>query len=371
MLQKIYIIAGEASADLHGSRLMKSFNEVSSELEWRGWGGSKMIENGLHADIRYEDASFMGFVEVLKNITYILKLFSITKSSILEFKPDALILIDYPGFNLRMAKWAKTKGIPVYYYIAPQVWAWKEKRVKILQQNVQKLFVILPFELKYFTGHKVKTYYFGHPLSNLIQSFHPSPTFRSLNHLTNKSIIALLPGSRVQEIKTMLPIFLKAVSKECKYQIVLAGLTHHAQLYKELITKSGNCSVAVIYNSTYDILANSRIALVTSGTATLETALFKVPQIVCYKGNRISYWIARKLIKVPYISLVNLILKRKVVTELIQDSFNVEQLKFELSRLKEHDIRSNILQDYRELISGLLSDNPSQRIVQEIISDFN
>ncbi|MEO6190513.1 MAG: lipid-A-disaccharide synthase [Saprospiraceae bacterium] len=369
MIERIYLIAGEASADLHGSNLVNAINKLHPHIQWKGWGGQKLLSQGLDIDIRYEEANFMGFIEVIKNLPRILHFFKITKKSILEFKPDAIILIDYPGFNLRIATWAKKYNIPVYYYIAPQVWAWKESRVNIIRKCVKKLFVILPFEKEYFGKHGIQVEYYGHPLMKHIIEYRPDIDFRLQNGLSNKSIIALLPGSRIQEIKTMLPIFLQALAKECKHQIVIAGLTQHQALYNEIRSEIG-LKTTVVYNCTYDLLSHSRMALVTSGTATLETALFGVPQIVCYKGNSISYFIAKRLVKVSYISLVNLILGRQVISELIQNEMNVDSIRKELNLLISPNHRRKIIDSYKELNSLLYVNNTSTQIAEEILKDF-
>lgn len=366
-MKKIYIIAGEASGDLHGSNLVHAMNKISPGLIWRGWGGSKLESEGVQIDVRYEEANFMGFIEVVKNLPRILRLFKITKTNILEFLPDALILIDYPGFNLRMARWAKQHNIPVYYYIAPQVWAWKESRVNIIRSCVKKLFVILPFEKAYFKKHNIDAEYYGHPLLKYVQEFKADKEFRKKNNLDNKSIIALLPGSRTQEIKTMLPIYLQALNKECKHQIVIAGLPQHKEIYDDIRSSIG-LKTSVVYNDTYNLLANSRIALVTSGTATLETALFKLPQVVCYKGNAVSYQIAKRLVKVPFISLVNLIMERKIISELIQNDLTPDNIRKELYSLITPDTRRQLLQDYSQLHERLNHDGSVNELAQRIIN---
>ncbi|MCC6815601.1 MAG: lipid-A-disaccharide synthase [Saprospiraceae bacterium] len=356
-MKKIYIIAGEASGDLHGSNLVKSINKISPNITWKGWGGNLLAAEGVNIDVRCEEANFMGFVEVLANIFKILKLFKLTKKSILEFKPDALLLIDYPGFNLRMAVWAHSNKIPVYYYIAPQVWAWKESRVNILRNCIKKLYVILPFEKEYFKKHNINAEYYGHPLLNTIQNFINNPEFRIRHNLNQQEIIALLPGSRIQEIKNLLPIFLKSLANETEYQIVIAGLIQHKELYYKIISEIG-IKVNVVYNDTYNLLYNSKAALVTSGTATLETALFKVPQVICYKGNILSYYIAKQLVKVPYISLVNLIAQKKIVTELIQSELSLQNVKMELYKLLKSESRNIQLKEY-ELLFRVLSNSTS------------
>lgn len=370
MIKRIYVIAGEASADLHASSLMYEMNKLQSGIIWRGWGGAQMIRNGLTADIRYEEANYMGFVEVVKNLPHILGLFRKTKKNILEFKPDFLLLLDYPGFNLRMAKWAKSKGIRVCYYIAPQVWAWKENRVKILQHCVEKLYVILPFEEEYFKKHGVSTAFYGHPLPERISAYQGDPQFRHINNLTSQSIIAVLPGSRAQEIKNMLPVYLQMLAKECRHQIVIAGLRQHERLYDEIRSSFG-MNTSVVYNSTYDLLSNARVALVTSGTATLETALFGVPQVVCYNGNALSYWIARHLVKVPYISLVNLILNKPAVTECIQKNASPEMIRPAFYELLRSTKRKDLKYFYKELQLKLNSRGCSLKIAEDILHTFS
>lgn len=367
--RKIYIIAGEASGDLHGGHLSVELKKIHPDIQLRGWGGNHMESAGTIIDVRYEKVNFMGFTEVFKNLTLIFKLFKDTKKNILAFNPDALILIDYPGFNLRMAKWAFRKNIPVYYYIAPQAWAWKEGRVKTLREAVRKLFIILPFEKEFFTKHKVPTSYYGHPLVQLINEFRFNPQFRIKNQLSNQSIIALLPGSRKQEIKTMLPIYLDSIKNECKYQIVIAGLEQHRQLY-ESICQNSKANVKIVYDDTYNVLHQARYAVVSSGTATLETALFGVPEVVCYKGNQLSYWFAKKLIKVKFICLVNLIANKKIVQELIQEECNPTTIQEELSKLKNHLVRRRIQFKLKNLQQLLAGHNPYKNVAMEIIEDM-
>jgi lipid-A-disaccharide synthase len=368
--KKIYIIAGEASGDLHAGNLSVALKAIYPNIQIRGWGGNHLEASGASIDVRYERANFMGFSEVLKNLRTILSLFKLTKKIILEYKPDALILIDYPGFNLRMAKWAFKKNIPVYYYIAPQVWAWNEKRVKILREAVRQLFIILPFEKEYFAKHGIQASYFGHPLLQLINNFKFNPDFRSDHNLTNQSIIALLPGSRKQEIITMLPIYLRAVKNECKYQIVVAGLTQHKELYASIFQEE-HISPKIVFDDTYNILHQARFAIVTSGTATLETALFGVPEIVCYKGNQMSYWLAKKLIKVKYICLVNLIADKKIVQELIQKHCNPDSIREELKRLKNHLIRRRIKHELKSIQMMLTGDRPYEKVAEEMAADLD
>ncbi len=367
--KKLYIIAGEASGDLHGGKVLEKLKVIHPDLIVRAWGGDHLEAAGAMIDVRYERINFMGFSEVLKNIHKIILLFRSAKKSIVEFNPEALLLIDYPGFNLRMAKWAYSKNIPVYYYIAPQIWAWKENRVHTIKETVRKLFIILPFEKDYFAKHGIQAYYFGHPLLESIQKFRWNPSFREDYGLSNQSIIAILPGSRAQEIKTMLPIYLEAVRLECKYQVVIAGLKQHKSLYEELC-KSKSLYPKIIYNDTYNLLHQARLAIVTSGTATLETALFGVPEVVCYKGNFLSYWFAKKLIKVKFISLVNLISNKKVVQELIQSDCTPTRIKSEMNILKHSLTRSMVKSELKLLQQVLKGDKPYDQVARMISKDL-
>jgi len=367
--KNIYIIAGEASGDLYGSKLLAALHSIDPGLKARGWGGQKMAAEGCVLEVRYEDASFMGFAEVIMNLRKILGLFKLTKKSILVDKPDALILIDYPGFNLRMAEWAKKQNIKVYFYIAPQAWAWKENRVIQLRKYVDKLFVILPFEKEFFHNHGISAYYFGHPLMHHIREFKADPEFRKKNKLDERPIIALLPGSRRQEIMTMLKVFLEGVENFREYQVVIGGLEHHRQLYQDIIQNS-QVPCKVIYQDTYNLLTVSTAALVTSGTATLETALFGVPQIVCYKGNWISYQIAKRLIKVKFISLVNLIAGKKIIEELIQNEMNPIRINHELESLLEPKKYQEIKNAYSHLHEMLILPDTEKKIAEVIYKDL-
>lgn len=362
---KYYLIAGEASGDLHGSNLMKSLWQQDSNATFRCWGGDHMSKVGGILVEHYRNMAFMGFVEVIKNLKTILGFIKKCKSDILTFQPDVLILIDYPGFNLRMAKWAKQKGFKVVYYITPQVWAWHKSRVHDLGKYTDRLLVILPFEAAFFKKYGYEAKYVGHPLLDAIENFIPDPAFKSYSLKKNK-ILALLPGSRTQEIKMMLPIMLKSV-QNADYEILLAGAPSVADgLYFDIIEKMEmQHKVMLIRNQTYDILTVSDIALVSSGTATLETALFKVPQVVCYKGNSISYHIAKRLVDLKYISLVNLIADEEVIKELIQDELTPQNLKKEIDVLiiKQHTIKQN----YEKLRLKLGNTGASGRAAQEIV----
>jgi lipid-A-disaccharide synthase len=347
LFMRYYIIAGEASGDLHGSNLLKELLKLDAQATLRCWGGDLMQAAGATIVKHYRDLAFMGFSEVLKNLPTILKNISFCKEDIAAFKPDVLVLIDYPGFNLRIAKWAKQQGYKVVYYIAPQVWAWKENRVKQMKQCIDEQLVILPFEKKYFAERwNWNVHYVGHPLVQVIEDF--KKTNQPLP-LSAKPIVALLPGSRKQEILKKLPVMLEVANHFKDHQFILAqapGLD--AAFYQPMM--KGYENVSVVNNKTYAVLQQAKAALVTSGTATLETALFKVPEVICYKGNAISYQIAKRLIKIKYICLVNLIMDKPVVKELIQDEMNTTNLVKELQLLLHNETRvQQLKEDYNEL----------------------
>ena len=353
---RYYIIAGEASGDLHGSNLIKQLKRCDTQAEIRAWGGDLMEQAGAVVVKHYRDLAFMGFSEVLMNLRTILNNLSLCKNDIESFNPDAIILIDYPGFNLRIAKWAHGSSSKVLYYISPQIWAWKQSRVKQIKAYVDEMFVILPFEKEFYSRFGVDVHYVGHPLIDAVEDYRKKAlshtAFLAKNKLGNKPIIAILPGSRKQEISTMLPIMLKAVEKVGDFELIIAGAPSQDESFYRSIIK--NSTIRILFDSTYEILTHAHAALVTSGTATLETAIFKVPQVVCYKGGTISYLIARALIKVKYISLVNLIMDKMVVKELIQKEMNVENVKSELDRLiNDEAYRSELLSDYSQLYEKL------------------
>jgi lipid-A-disaccharide synthase len=325
---KYYIIAGEASGDLHGGNLVKALKRNDPGADIRAWGGDKMQDAGAVLVRHFKDLAFMGFVEVVKHLGTIMNNISFCKQDITDYKPDVLVLIDYPGFNLRIAKWAKAQGIRIVYYISPQIWAWKENRIHQIKRNVDKMLVILPFEVDFYKKWSYPVLYTGHPLVEVIQH---EKELVPLTPLSDKPVIALLPGSRKQEIQVKLPLMLEVVQDFPQFQFIVAQApAQPAALYEEII---GDKNVMLVQGQTYNLLKQAAAALVTSGTATLETALFGVPQVVCYKGNPISYWLARKLIKVKYISLVNLIMDKPVVKELIQNELNRTNLKAELQYL--------------------------------------
>jgi len=365
---KYYIIAGEASGDLHGSNLMKSMFEKDPSSEIRFWGGDLMQQTGGTLVKHYKDLSFMGFAEVIMNIGTILKNISFCKSDILKFKPDALILIDYPGFNMRIAKFAKKQGIKVHYYISPQIWAWKENRIHKIKRDVDKMYVILTFEKEFYEEkHHFPVHFVGHPLIDAIanRTQVKEKDFREKFQLSNKPIIALLPGSRKQEIKKLLAVMLKMADKFMDYQFVIAGApSQDFEFYKPFIKKE---NVQFISNKTYDLLSVSYAAVVTSGTATLETALFKVPEIVCYKTSWISYQIGKRLVDLKFISLVNLIMNKEVVKELIQDDFNEKNLEKELHKILNLKNRQAIFLDYFELEKKLGGKGASKKVAELII----
>lgn len=359
---RYYILAGEASGDLHGSNLIKAIHQKDVDAHIRCWGGDKMQAAGAELVKHYRDLAFMGFVEVLMHLRTILGNIDFCKKDITTYKPDVLVLIDYPGFNMRIAEWAKQQGIKVVYYISPQVWAWKENRTKKLKRDVDKMLVILPFEVDFYKKWNYEVNYVGHPLIQVVEQELQSPAIK----LSDKPIIALLPGSRAQEIKVKLPIMLEAVKHYPDYQFIIAQAPSQPdELYTSII---GNQQVQLAKGQTYNLLKQAAAALVTSGTATLETALFGVPQVVCYKGNPISYWLAKKLIKVKYISLVNLIMDKPVITELIQADLNATMLKQELNKIllnKEHI--SKLKAEYAQLWHLLGNSNASENAAEAIV----
>lgn len=369
---KYYIIAGEASGDLHGSNLMKELLKNDANAEIRFWGGDLMQEVGGTLVKHYKELAFMGFAEVVMNLKTILNNISFCKKDISQFNPDAIIFIDYPGFNMRIAKWAKQKGYATHYYISPQIWAWKENRIKAIKRDFDYLYVILPFEKDFYENkHHFPVQFVGHPLIDAISDRQKTSYTQFCNEFNidnNKPIIALLPGSRKQEISKKLPIMLSIVDDFPEYQFVVAGApSQDEHFYSSFI---GSKNVMLIQNQTYKILDVAYAALVTSGTATLETALFKVPEVVCYKGSEISYQIAKRIITLKYISLVNLIMNEEVVTELIQNEFNSKRLKEELSKLLDENNRVKIFEKYNLLEQKLGGKGASKKTASLIISNI-
>ncbi len=365
--KKLYIISGEASGDLHGANVMKEIYRSQPDTEIRFWGGDKMTTVGGTRAKHIKELAFMGFIEVLLNIRTIIRNMRFCKKDILAFQPDALLLIDYPGFNLRIAAWAKKNNIKVYYYISPTVWAWKEKRVEKIRRDVFQLFVILPFEKAFYAKHNIDVTYVGNPLLDAIEQYKAAPIEKLiLKNAGNKPIVAMLPGSRVQELKTKLPVMLSLVDKHPEFHFVIAGAPNmDPELYAGFI---GDKNVSIVFGQTYSLLQQSTAAVVTSGTATLETALFNVPQVVCYIGNPISYAIAKKLVSISYISLVNLILNKELVAELIQKECSVERLDESFKSIipggKE---RETILAGYQELNNLLGIGGASEKVAQFLL----
>lgn len=361
---KYYLIAGEASGDLHGSNLIKAIHQQDAAADVRCWGGDKMQAAGATLVKHYRDLAFMGFVEVISHLRTIFRNIDFCKKDILAYKPDVLVFIDYPGFNMRIAEWAKQQGIKTVYYISPQVWAWKENRVKKIKRDVDKMLVILPFEVDFYSKWDYPATYVGHPLVEVVRHEQEDVP---VTPITDKPIIAVLPGSRSQEIKVKLPIMLQMLKHFPQYCFVVAQASAQPDsLYKEII---GNEQVMLVKGQTYNLLKQAKAGLITSGTATLETALFGVPQVVCYKGNAISFWLATKLVKVKYISLVNLIMDKPVVTELIQNDLNEANLKAALSRLlNDTAYIQELKQDYKILWHKLGDSHASTLAAKDIIA---
>jgi len=361
---KYYIIAGEASGDLHGSNLIHELKLLDSAAQIRCWGGDKMQDAGAILVKHYSELAFMGFIEVLKNLRTIFKNLANCKADITQYQPDVLVLIDYPGFNLRIASWAKQKGLRVIYYISPQVWAWKESRVNGIKKNVDKMLVILPFEKDFYKKWDFEVEYVGHPLVKVVDDFKVShshlETAISSDEISfsepqvKRSIIAILPGSRKQEILIKLPIMLSVAKHFPEFHFVVAKAPGiEDDFYESMLSPYQN--VSSVINQTYELLRVAKAALVTSGTATLETALFGVPEVVCYKGSAISFQIAKWLITIKYICLVNLIMKREVVKELIQEQLTENNLSNELKKiLYDVDKQLQMKEDYVAL-KNLLS----------------
>jgi len=364
---KYYIIAGEASGDLHGSNLMKALYAQQPDAEVRFWGGDLMQQVGGTLVKHYRDLAFMGFAEVVMNLGTILKNIKLCKADIESFNPDVIIFIDYPGFNMRIAKWAKEKGFDTHYYISPQIWAWKENRIKAIKRDVNHMYVILPFEKEFYEKkHQFPVHFVGHPLIDAIEQFRAadSEDFLTKHSLDARPIIALLPGSRKQEITRLLTEMLAVVDDFPAYQFVIAGAPSlEYEFYKPFIKQE---NVKFISNETYSLLNHSHAAIVTSGTATLETALFKVPEVVVYKANNISYQIAKRVIQLKYISLVNLIMDEQVVTELIQKDCNKTRIKEELEKVINNPDRAKIMANYNRLEDKLGGGGASAKVINTI-----
>ncbi|QHS54310.1 lipid-A-disaccharide synthase [Mucilaginibacter sp. 14171R-50] len=363
---KYYLVAGEASGDLHGANLMKALKELDGQAEFRFFGGDLMQAQGGTLVKHYADMAFMGFVEVILNLNTILKNLKKCKRDIASFHPDVLILIDFPGFNLKIAEFAKANGLLVCYYISPKVWAWNQKRVLKIKKIVDHLFCILPFEVDFYKSWGMDIDYVGNPLLDAVDAFKADANFLTNNNLTGKKVIALLPGSRKQEISRLLPEMLGVTDDFPDHQFVIAGApSFDLEYYKQYLNDK---DIPVIFNATYDVLAIARAAVVASGTATLETALFNVPQVVVYKGNALTIAIGRLLIKIKFISLVNLIMNTAVVKELIQQDCTKEEITRELDKLlNDQNYRKKILDGYNTLHEKMGSPGASEKAAKLIV----
>lgn len=361
---RYYIIAGERSGDLHGGNLVKALKSFDQDAVLRGFGGEYMQQAGVELAVHYRDMAFMGMVEILTNLNKISQYIKKCKADIDEFKPDVIILIDYGGFNRRIAKYGKKKGIKVFYYIPPKVWAWYQVRALELKANVTKLFVILPFEKEFYKKFNWDVDYVGNPVVDAVKAHLPDKNFSSsLGLEASKPIVALLPGSRKQEVLGIIPLMADVVKDNPSFQFVVAQVDNlDQQLYAPLRELN---NVKFVIDKTYDVLVNSHAAIVTSGTATLETSLFNVPQVVVYKTSAITFWIVKMLIKVPYISLVNLIADKEVIKELIQGDASVSKVNTELTELLRGKRREEVLHGYKEVqerldVGGSASENAAR-----------
>ncbi len=365
---RYYIISGEASGDLHGSNLIRELKLLDQEAEFRGWGGDLMKEQGVDLVRHYHELAFMGFLDVLLHLSTIISNLSFCKKDLLQYDPDVLILVDYPGFNLRIAEFAKKKGMKVIYYISPQVWAWKSSRVHKIKRFVDKMIVILPFEEEFYRNYDYQVDYVGHPLLDAIAQRNRDPEFLSREGLPQKEIVALLAGSRKQEIKRILPVMLDtAMLFEDEQFVIAAAASVEKEFYSAFQLPM---NVSIVYNDTYGLLENAKAALVTSGTATLETALFDIPEVVCYKGERFSFMLGKMIIDVEFISLVNLIMGKEIVLELIQKECTVDKLETALKRLlHDNNYLQTLKSDYEELRAKLGGSGASGKAAG-LISNF-
>lgn len=368
---KYYVIAGEMSGDKHTALVIRNIKKQDTEAEFRGFGGDDMQAEGTTLVRHIKDLAYMGFVEVALHLTTVLGNLSFCKQDILSYNPDAIILTDYPGFNLRIAKFAHKHGIKVFYYVSPQVWAWKKNRVKTIGKVIDKLFVILPFEKDFYKQHNIEVEYYGNPLLDEITEFKQKQENKNLfiekYSLSNKPVVAVLPGSRVQEIKKMLPEQIKVFDKyKDRFNFVIAGVnTFKESFYRDILQGR---DIKIVFNETYNLLNISSFAIVCSGTATLETALFNVPQMVCYKANFLSYFIATYVVKIKYISLVNIIMKKEVIKELLQKKCSEEFLLQEFEKLLyDTPYTDKIRQNYQSLHNLLGSAGTSEKIATYIV----
>jgi lipid-A-disaccharide synthase len=359
---KYYIIAGEASGDLHAANMLRELKMLDPQAEFRAWGGDLMKEQGATLVKHYRDLAFMGFLEVAMNLRTILKNITLCKEDIAQWKPDAVILVDYPGFNLRIAPFAHELKIPVFYYISPQIWAWKQKRVFKIKETVDRVFCILPFEKDFYTKHNYPADFVGHPLRDSVARFEESKAVEE----DGRKIIAVLPGSRKQELRKILPPMLEVAKNFPQYRFVIGGAPGQSlSFYKEIM---GNDGMEIVFGKTYALLKQAYAGLIKSGTSTLEAALFNLPQVVCYKTSGISYNIAKRVANVKYISLPNLIMDEAIVTELIQDDMSVERMTSELMLITENEKgREKILADYNRLFGKLGGAGASKKVATLIL----
>lgn len=365
---KYYIIAGEASGDLHGANLIKNLQKLDPDSQFRVWGGDKMEAAGGELVKHYKNHAFMGIVPVIKNLSTIRQNLNYVVEDIRSFLPDALILIDYSGFNLRVAKRVRSIGFRIFYYISPQVWAWRQNRVHAIKKLTDKVFTILPFEKEFYRKYGIDVEYVGHPLLDSIKEFRDGFTisdeeFRVKNKLSSKPIVALIPGSRKQELLAQLPVMLATIRNFTDCQFVIAGMNSIKPEIYEQCTKG--YEVSLILDQTYELLSFSKAAIVTSGTATLEAALFNIPEIVCYRAGTLSYLLVKNLVKIQFISMVNLIMGRLIVKELVQNDLTVDKVTEELRLLlTDQSYHKKMMDGYAELKNKLGGSGASHRAAQ-------
>ncbi len=370
---KYYLIAGEASGDTHGALLMKALKKEDPEAQFRVWGGDLMEEAGGELVKHYKDHAFMGIAEVVVHLKTIRKNIAYCKQDLAQYQPDVVIFIDYSGFNLRIAKFAKQIGLRTFYYVAPQIWAWRQYRIKDIKKYLDRVFIIFPFEKDFYAKHNYKADFVGYPLIDTIEEkVKNSPDFNTFiekNNLPDTPIVALLPGSRKQELSNMLPVMVKMIDKFKNYQFVIAGTSSIDRSFYDSFLE--NRPVNIVFNQTYDLLFNARAALVTSGTATLETALLKVPEVVCYKTSWLTYRVVKTLIKIRFISLTNLVMDKEIVKELIQHEFTAENLKKELHLLlNDNEHRKKMLTHFDELTKKLGNGGAPARAAKIMYQDL-
>ena len=359
---KYFILAGEKSGDLHGSNLIHEIKKLDSNAQIKAWGGDGMKAEGAEIIIHHKELAIMGLLGVLQNIKRLKGLFTKFGSEIDEFKPDTIIFIDYGGFNLKAARIAKRKGFHTQFYIAPKVWAWNKSRISDIQKWVDKLYVIFPFEQQIFSEKGIDTYYVGNPLQDAVSSFKATADFLQRENIT-LPYVALLAGSRKQEIKSALPVFAQLAKENPQISFIVAGISEWRELY-------ANYPIRVLYNQTYDVLSHAQAAVVTSGTATLETALFKVPQVVVYKTDWLFYSLAKLLVKIKFISLVNIILDKLAIPELIQVQFTSQHIQLHLQKIlaKDAEARLEQLNDYEKLLQVIGPSGASQKTAELLVN---